>query len=147
MKVILQKDVNGQGKKGTMVNVSDGYARNFLLPRGLAVEATADAMNAIKNKEAAEKRRIELERQAALALSKELPNKQVRIQMKAGANGKLFGSVTSKEIAEAMATQHSLELDSRKIVMEEPIKAFGSYEIKVKLFPDIHGTLYVVVSE
>lgn len=147
MKVILQADVSGQGKKGTIVNVSDGYARNYLIPRKLAVEATADALNAIKNRDAALARKRELEQAAARELAGKLAGMPVRVKKRAGESGKLFGAVTAKEIGEAFKEQHGTELDHRKIVLDEPIKAYGSYELKVRLFPEITGTLYVTVTE
>ncbi len=147
MKVILQADVSGQGKKGQVVNVSDGYARNYLLPRKLAVEATADALNAIKNRDLALQRKRELEREEARALASKLAGMPVRIKKRAGDSGKLFGAVTAKEIGEAFRAQYSTELDHRKIILEDPIKAYGSYELKVRLFPEITGTLYVSVTE
>ena len=147
MKVILQADVSGQGKKGTIVNVSDGYARNYLIPRKLAVEATADALNAIKNRDAALARKRELEQAAARELAGKLTGMPVRVKKRAGESGKLFGAVTAKEIGEAFKEQHGTELDHRKIVLDEPIKAYGSYELKVRLFPEITGTLYVTVTE
>lgn len=147
MKVILQADVSGQGKKGQIVNVSDGYARNYLLPRKLAVEATADALNAIKNRDLALARKREKEKEEARALASRLANMPVRIRKRAGDSGKLFGAVTAKEIGEAFRTQYGAELDHRKIVLEDPIKAYGSYELKVRLFPEITGMLYVSVTE
>ena len=147
MKVILQADVQGQGKKGQVINVSDGYARNYLLPRKLAIEASPDALNAIKNRDLAQKRRREEEEAAARELAGKLSSLPVRISKKAGDSGKLFGAVTAREIADAMKAQHGREIDHRKIVLEEPIKAFGNYEIKIKLFPEIQGTLYVSVTE
>lgn len=147
MKVILQADVKGQGKKGEVKEVSDGYARNFLLPKKLAVEASADALNAIRNHDAAVARRKEEEKQAARAMAEKLSSMPVRVSKKAGDNGKLFGAVTGKEIAEAFKAQYKQELDHRKIVLDEPIKVYGKYELKVKLFPEITGTLFVVVTE
>ena len=147
MKVILQADVSGQGKKGQIVNVSDGYARNYLLPRKLAVEATADALNAIKNREAALARKRAAEQEQARELAGKLASMPVRVRKKAGESGKLFGAVTAKEIGEAFREQHGQDLDHRKIVLDEPIKAYGNYEIKVRLFPEITGTLFVTVTE
>lgn len=147
MKVILQADVKGQGKKGEVKEVSDGYARNFLLPKKLAVEASADALNAIRNHDAAVARRKEEEKQAARAMADKLSSMPVRVTKKAGDNGKLFGAVTGKEIADAFKAQYKQEIDHRKIVLDEPIKVYGKYELKVKLFPEITGTLYVVVTE
>ncbi len=147
MKVILQADVSGQGKKGEIVNVSDGYARNYLLPRKLAVEASVDALNAIKNRDLALQRKRESEKVQAQALAAKLSEMTVRISKKAGSAGRLFGAVTGKEIADALAQQHGAVLDHRKIVLEEPIKSFGTYELKVRLFPEISATLYVTVTE
>ena len=147
MKVILQADVSGQGKKGQIVNVSDGYARNYLLPRKLAIEATADALNAIKNREAALARKRAAEQEQARELAGKLASMPVRVRKKAGESGKLFGAVTAKEIGEAFREQHGQDLDHRKIVLDEPIKAYGNYEIKVRLFPEITGTLFVTVTE
>ena len=147
MKVILQADVSGQGKKGQIVNVSDGYARNYLLPRKLAVEATADALNAIKNREPALARKRAAEQEQARELAGKLASMPVRVRKKAGESGTLFGAVTAKEIGEAFREQHGQDLDHRKIVLDEPIKAYGNYEIKVRLFPEITGTLFVTVTE
>ena len=130
MKVILQQDVRGQGKKGQLIEVAEGYARNFLLPRKLAVPATADAVNTMKLKEKAKKAE-----DARL------------IPARAGANGKLFGAVTSKEVSDALQAQSGIELAKQKIVMDEPIKAFGSYELKAKLGYEVSGTVYVMVVE
>ncbi|NLD87399.1 MAG: 50S ribosomal protein L9 [Clostridiales bacterium] len=147
MKVILQEDVKGQGKKGDLINVSDGYARNYLIPRKLAVAATTDAINAIKIREEAEKRRIAKEREEAEELARKLAEMPIRVKGNAGASGKLFGAITSKNISDSLNEQYGIEIDTRKIVIDEPIKSFGSYEIKVKLFPEISGTLYVHVTE
>jgi len=147
MKVVLLQDVKGQGKKGDIVNVSDGYARNFLFPRKLAEEATADTLNSIKLRDEAAKRRLELERAAARELVSKLEGMPVKIFMKSGAGGKLFGSVTAKEIADGMKKQYGTEIDHRKIVLDNPIKTFGTFEVKVKLMPEIAGKLFVIVAE
>ncbi len=147
MKVVLLQDVKGQGKKGQIVSVSDGYARNFLFPKKLAEEATADAMNSIKLRDEAAARRLELERAAARDLAKKLEGMPIKIFMKAGAGGKLFGSVTAKEIADELKKQHDVEIDHKKIVLDSAIKTFGTVECKVKLMPEIAGKLYVVVAE
>ena len=147
MKVILQQDVKGQGKKGQMIEVAEGYARNFLLPRKLAVPATADAMNTMRLQEKARKAEEARQRAEAEATAEKLKGAVVKLTAKAGANGKLFGAVTAKEIAEGLPNQHSIELNKQKIVLDEPIKSYGSYELKVKLGFEITGTLYVVVSE
>ena len=131
MKVILQQDVRGKGKKGQMIEVAEGYARNFLLPKNLAVLATADAMNTMKLQ----------------AKAKAKADAQVKIAAKGGAGGKLFGAVTAKEISEQLKAQHDMELDSKKLVLAEPIKTFGSFEVKAKLGFEITGTVYVLVCE
>ena len=147
MKVILLENVKGQCKKGEMVNVSDGYARNFLLPKKLAMEATTDAINAKKIADDAAKRRHDLEKQAALDLSKKLGEMPVKIQAKAGNGGKLFGSVTTKEISEALKAQYKIDIPKAKLTLDEPIKTFGTFEVKAKLFTEVNGVLKVVVTE
>ena len=147
MKVILQQDVRGQGKKGQMIEVAEGYARNFLLPRKLAVPATADAMNTMRVQEKAKKAEEARQKAEAQALAERLKGAVVKLTAKAGANGKLFGAVTSKEVSDALQSQHGIELAKNKIVMDEPIKAYGSYELRAKLGFEISGTIYVVVAE
>ena len=147
MKVILQQDVRGQGKKGQMIEVAEGYARNFLLPRKLAVPATADAMNTMRLQEKAKRAEEARQKAEAQAMAEKLKGVVVKLTAKAGANGKLFGAVTSKEVSEALQSQHGIELAKNKIVMEEPIKSYGSYELKAKLGFEISGTVYVVVAE
>ena len=147
MKVILQQDVRGQGKKGQMVEVAEGYGRNYLLPRKLAIEATADAMNTMKLKEKARLAEEAANRAAALETAEALKNCPVKISAKAGANGKLFGAITAKEVSDALKEQHGMEVLKQKIVLEEPIKAYGSYELKAKLGYEISGTIYVMVTE
>ena len=147
MKVILQQDVRGQGKKGEMIEVAEGYARNYLLPRKLAVPATADAMNTMRLQEKAKKAEEARQKAEAQAMAEKLKGVVVKLTAKAGANGKLFGAVTSKEVSEALQNQHGIELAKQKIVMEEPIKSYGSYELKAKLGFEISGTIYVVVAE
>ena len=147
MKVILQQDVKGQGKKGQMIEVAEGYARNFLLPRKLAVPATADAMNTMRLQEKARKAEEARQKAEAEAVAAQLKNAVVKLTAKAGANGKLFGAVTTKEIAEGLQSQYGIELAKNKIVLEDPIKSYGSYELKVKLGFEISGTIYVVVAE
>ncbi|MDR3310906.1 MAG: 50S ribosomal protein L9 [Oscillospiraceae bacterium] len=146
MKVILRQDVRDQGKKGQMVEVSDGYARNFLLPRKLAVEATAETVNQMKQQDAAKKRRGELDRAEAQATAQKLSEIQVRVTAKSGGAGRLFGSVTNTEIAEALEAQHGVKIEKNKFVSEH-IKAFGTYEIKVKLGYEVSGALSVLVTE
>ncbi|MBM6870047.1 50S ribosomal protein L9 [Pseudoflavonifractor phocaeensis] len=147
MKVILQQDVKGQGKKGQMVEISDGYARNFLLPRKLAVPATAENINTMKMQEKAKKAQEAAEKAEAEAIALRLKDLIVRIQAKAGNGGRLFGSVTSKEISDALAQQFSINIPKTKIVQEEPIKAFGTYELKCKLGYEVTGILRVSVTE
>lgn len=147
MKLILLQDVKGQGKKGEIIEASDGYARNFLMPRKLAAPATADVLNAKKIADEATQRRMRLEKEAAEKLAKELKDLPVHIKAKAGSGGKLFGSVTAKEIAEEMKKQYQVDVQKNKIVLEETIKNFGTYEVKVKLYPEVTGTLRVVVEE
>lgn len=147
MKVIFQQDVKGQGKKGEMKEVSDGYARNFLLPRNLAVAATADNLNAMKLKEKAKAKQAAQEKALAEDISGQLESIVVRISAKAGANGRLFGSITSKEISDALAEQFEVTIEKNKIVQAEPIKSFGSYEVKCKLGYEVSGTINVLVTE
>ena len=135
MKVILNVDVKGQGKKGELKEVSDGYARNYLLPRKLATEATADNLNAFRLKEKAKAAQIAREKAEAEENAKKLGAIQVKIAAKAGSNGKLFGSVTSKEISDALHEQFDLTIEKQKIVQAEPIKSFGAYEVKCTAAP------------
>lgn len=147
MKVIFLTDVRGQGKKDELKEVSDGYARNYLLPRKLVVEATADSLNAMKIKEKAKKAQMEKEKAAARENAKKLESLIVKIPAKAGAGGKLFGSVTSKEISDGLKAQHDMIIEKNKIIQDEPIKSFGSFEVKCKLGFEITGTINVVVTE
>ena len=147
MKVILQADVKGQGKRGQMVDVSDGYARNFLLPKKLAVIATADNMNVMKQQEKAKAEQIAREKAEAAAAAKALESVTVKIAAKAGGAGKLFGAVTSKEISDALAEQHGIQIEKNRIVQTEPIKTFGTFEVKCKLGYEISGVIRVVVTE
>ena len=147
MKVILQQDVRGQGKKGQMVEVSDGYARNFLLPRKLAVLATAENVNTMKQQEKARKAQEAAEKAEAEALSKKLEGLTVKVAAKAGEGGRLFGAVTAKEISESLEKQHGIAIAKAKLVLDEPIKACGGYQIKAKLGYEITGTVNVVVVE
>ena len=145
MKVILLEDVKAQGKKGDLINVSDGYARNFLIPRKLAVEADAKSLNEYKNREASKIYKAELEKQNAVRLAEQLNGTAVVVTAQAGSNGKIYGSVTSREIAEKLKEQKNIELDKRKISVPEPIKNFGVYELDVKVYPDISAKLTVKV--
>ena len=147
MKVILMQDVKGQGKKGQLVEVSEGYARNFLLPRKLAEAATADAINTMNLKEKArraEEARLKAEAQATAEKLKEC---MVKIPAKAGNGGRLFGAVTTKEISDGLMKQFGLNIPKQKLVLDEPIKAFGGYQVKAKLGFEVSGTVYVLVIE
>lgn len=147
MKVILLQDVRGQGKRGQLIDVSDGYARNFLLPRKLAQEATADNLNTMRMTDKATQERQARERAEALEISKKMKTFRVSVKGKGGGAGRLFGSITSAEIAEALEQQQNIKLDKRKIVMDEPIKTVGAYTIKCKLGYEITGELNIDVSE
>lgn len=147
MKVIFNTDVRGQGKKGEMKEVSDGYARNYLMPRGLASPATADAVNALKLKEKAKAAQMAKEKAAAEENAKRLSGVVVQISARAGQGGRLFGAVTSQEISDALREQHGIEIEKNKIVQAEPIKQFGSYEVKAKLGYEVSGTINVLVTE
>lgn len=147
MKVILQQDVKGHGKKGHMVEVSEGYARNFLLPRKIAVPATADAINTMNLKEKARKAEEARLKAEAEDIAEKLKECQVKLTAKAGAGGKLFGAVTTKEISEGLQKQYGIDVPKQKLVLEDPIKAFGSYQVKAKLGFEVSGTVYVSVFE
>ena len=147
MKVILQQDVKGQGKKGQMVEVSEGYARNFLLPRKLAVPATAHAINTMNLKEKARRAEEARQKAAAEATAEQLKNCMVKLTAKAGNGGRLFGAVTTKEISEGLKAQFDIDIPKQKLVLDEPIKAFGSYQVKAKLGFEVNGTVYVSVYE
>ena len=147
MQVILQQDVKGKGKKGQLVNVSDGYARNFLLPKKLAVIATAENLNTMKLQEKARKAQEAAEKAEAQALANQLETLTVKIVAKAGEGGRLFGAVTAKEVSEALAAQHKINIAKTKLVLDEPIKACGGYQIKAKLGYEITGTVKVMVAE
>ena len=147
MKVIFTADVKGQGKKGEMKEVSEGYGRNYLLPRKLAMEATRDNLNTLKLKEKANAARIAAEKEKALENAKSLESIVVKLAARAGAGGKLFGAVTSKEISDALRAQHGIELDSKKIVQGEPIKGYGSYDVKCKFGYEISGVIHLLVVE
>ncbi len=147
MKIILQQDVKGQGKKGQMVEVSEGYARNYLLPRKLAVPATADAINTMNLKEKARRAEEQRQREEAVAAAEKLKECMVKVTAKAGAGGRLFGAVTTKEISDALKAQYGLDIPKQKLVLEDPIKAFGSYQVKAKLGYEVTGTVYVSVFE
>lgn len=147
MKVILTQDVRGQGKRGQMIEVSDGYARNFLLPRKLAQEATTDNINTMRMNDKATQERQAKERAEALAISKRMKDMTVLVTAKGGGAGRLFGSVTNTEVSDALAKQAGIRLDKRKIVLDEPIKSVGVYTVKCKLGYEITAELKVEVRE
>ncbi len=147
MKVILQQDVKGQGKKGQMVEVSEGYARNFLLPRKLAIVATTDAINTMNLKEKARRAEEARQKAEAEATAEKLKECQVKLTAKAGNGGRLFGAVTTKEISEGLKAQYGVDIPKQKLVLDDPIKAFGSYQVKAKLGFEVVGTVYVTVCE
>ena len=145
MKVILQADVKGTGKKGQIFEVADGYARNFLFPKKLAIEATTGNIQDISHKKALEDRRKLKEKEDAVELGVKLNALLIEVKTKTGEGGRLFGSVTSKEIADSLKKQHGVEVDKRKLEIKEPIKALGNYEIHVKIHPDVMAKLQVHV--
>lgn len=147
MKLILTKDVKGQGKKDQIIEVSDGYARNFLIPKGLAIPADAKSMNEVKNREDSRLHKIETEKAAAKETAAKLEKVTVKIVGQAGADGRLYGSVTAKDIAEALEKQHGIVIDRRKLTLSENIKTFGTYNTEVKLYTEVTGKVKVVVSD
>ena len=147
MKVILLQDVKGSGKKGDLINAADGYARNFLIPRGLAMEATAGAINNKKVQDAAKAHHAQVELEEAQRAQKELEGKTVTVSARAGKEGRLFGAVTAKEVATALNEQYKLSVDKRKVSLSSEIKAFGTYQLKCKLGYEVSGTVNVVVTE
>ena len=147
MKVILLCDVKGQGKKDQIVDVSDGYARNFLFPQKKAVPADAKATNELKNKESAQQFKISEDRKAASALADRISGTEIKIQMGHGQDGRLYGSVTSKDIAEQLSSILGVEIDKRKILLKENIKAYGNYSVEIKLLGDIGAKFNVIVHQ
>ena len=147
MKVILQKDIKGLGKKGELKEVSDGYGRNYLLPRGLVIEATADNLNAMRLKDKAHQAQIAREKAQAQEYAEKLASVVVTVKAKAGTGGRLFGAVTSREISDALAAQHDMKIEKNQIVQGDPIKQFGTYAVKCRLGHEISGTINVVVIE
>ena len=147
MKVILLQDVKGKGKKGQMLEVSDGYARNFMLPRKIAIEATPDAINTMRMNDKATQERIAKEKAEAMAVSKQLREMTVTVTAKGGVAGRLFGSVTNQEIADALEKQSGIKLDKRKIAIAEPIKSVGTYTVTCKLGYEITAPLTVKIEE
>ena len=145
MKVILLQDIKGTGKKEQIVEVSDGYGRNYLLPRKLAKEATAEALNSLERAKGADKHREEVRRQQAEVLSRELKGKVVQLEVRGGENGKLFGSITNDQIASALKEQHGLDIDKRKLEQEEPIRTAGQSFVTLKLYPGISTRMIVNV--
>ena len=147
MKVILQQDVKGKGKKGQMIEVSDGYARNFLLPKKLALEATADHVNTMRMNDKATAERQAKEKAEAMALRDKLKDTVITVTAKGGGAGRLFGAVTSAEVADALSAQTGIAVDKRKIVMEDPLKNVGTYTLKLKLGYEISADLNIQVQE
>ena len=143
MKVILLQDIQGTGKKDQILEISDGYARNYLLPRKMAKEATAEAVNALEKSKRADRHRQEVRRQEAEVKARELKGKVIQLEVRGGENGKLFGSVTTDQIAAALKAQHGLDIDKRKLELEEPIKTAGQFFVNVKLVAGI-GTRMIV---
>jgi len=147
MKVILKEDVQGSGNKGDLVNVSDGYAKNFLIKKGLAVVATPQAMNEMKQKQAAKDSKTQRELNAAKKTAGEIGEKTLKMTAKAGTGGRLFGSITNKEVADELKKQLGIEIDRRKISLEEDIKSFGTYTAEAKLYQGVTAKVYIVVGE
>lgn len=147
MKIILLEDVKSLGKKGEIVNVSDGYARNMILPKKLGVEATGKNLNDLKLQNQHAQKVAEENLASAKAFAEQLKDVKVEVQMKSGKDGRTFGSISTKEIAEAAKKQLSLELDKKKMVLKDPIKSLGTYEVQIKLHPKVTGTFKVHVSE
>ena len=147
MKVVLLADVKGQGKKNDVINVSDGYARNFLLPRKLAIEADAKVMNEIKGREESIKHKIEVETAEAKALASKLDTILVKIPASSGADGRLYGSITAKDIADHLSKDYGITVDKRKIQLSDPIRAYGKYDLTVKLYAEISGNIHVLVCQ
>ena len=147
MQVILTADVKGQGKKDQIINVSDGYARNFLFPKKLAIPADKKAIADVKNREASRQHKIDTERAEAQAVAEKLSGVLVKIKMGAGADGRLYGSVTAKDVAESLEKDHKIVVDRRKIVINEPIKAYGSYTLDIKLYTEVTGKINVLVCQ
>ena len=147
MKVILQQDIKGKGKRGQMIEVSDGYARNYMLPRKLAVEATADNVNPMRMTDKANQERRQKEREEAFAFSNRMKDMVVVVRAKGGGAGRLFGSITTQEIADAIKAQEGIDIDKRKIVLDGQIKTVGDYKVKVKLGYEITAELKLRVEE
>ncbi|MDF2839502.1 MAG: ribosomal protein [Clostridia bacterium] len=146
MKVILLQDVKDLGKKDTMVNVSDGYARNFLFPRKAAVEATEGALKTIADKKSSVANKKNMELQAAKDLADKLNKIEINIKSKTGENGKLFGSITNKDIAEIIKSKHKIDIDKKKIVINETIKVLGTYQAEIKVYPEVTAKVKITIS-
>ncbi len=147
MKVILLQDVKGQGKKGQRIEASDGYARNYLIPRGLAMIETAEKLNVLNQQEKARLAKLEKEKKEALDIAEKLKSCIIKVPARAGSGGRLFGAVTSQEIADALNAQYGIKIEKNKIIQSEPIKAFGPHEVKCKLGYEISCTLNIIVTE
>jgi len=147
VKVVLLQDVKALGKKDDIVNVSDGYARNFLFPKKLAVEATAGKLNEINDKKSSLENKKRKELEEAKKLAERLNNIEIVIKTKAGVNGKLFGSITAKDIADLIKENHKIEIDKKKIVLEDAIKSLGTHEIEIKVYPEVVAKVKVTVSQ
>ncbi|AWI07468.1 50S ribosomal protein L9 [Clostridium drakei] len=146
MKVILLKDVKSVGKKGDIINASDGYARNYLLPKGLAQEATGTNVHILNNKKEAERRQKLAEIEAAQKTAEGLKGKEINLSVKTGENGKLFGSITGKDIADELNKKYNLKVDKKKIIVDN-IKQVGTYDVEVKLYPEISTKIKVIIAE
>jgi large subunit ribosomal protein L9 len=147
MKVVLLQDVKDLGKKGELVNASDGYVRNFLFPRKLAVEATTGRLKEIEDKKSSVKNKKEMELKAAKELADRLSKVEISFKTKAGENGKLFGSITSKDVVDAIKAQQKIEVDKKKVVLPEAIKALGTYQVEIKVYPEVSAKINVKVVE
>lgn len=146
MKVILLKDIKGTGKKGEVIKASDGHARNYLIPRKLAVEATEANLKELQFKQANQEKVRKEELDAAKAFAKSLEEMELKLAAKAGEGQKLFGSITSKDLSEALKSQHGIEIDKKKIVLKQPIKELGTYDLEVKVYPNVKGVLKVTIT-
>lgn len=146
MKVILTADVKGQGKKDQMVDVSDGYARNFLFPKKLAIPADAKSVNEIKNKESSKQHKLDVEKAHALEIAKKLEDITLVFEYAAGSDSKLYGSVTNKDVSDMLKSKHGIDIDKRKITLAEPIKTFGSFSAETKLFSDVSAKVKITVT-
>ena len=145
MKVVLLADVKGSGKKDQIVEVSDGYARNFLFPKKLAIPADNQAINIIKNKEASQAHKVEVERAEARDIAAKLENAIVKIETGAGADDRLYGAVTSKDVVEALKAQHGIDVDRRKMLLDHPIRSYGNYTVEAKLYTEVVAKINVLV--